>query len=149
MVKRVYRVGPNSRLSNSFEADISGILKDVCEDVANKVIRKTALAALTSVVERSPVDTGRFRSNWKVGVNEINGEASDSTENTAVMHESPKLKNVKVGDAVNISNNVPYAQMLEYGHSKQAPEGVVEIVADSLPAVAQKIADREMKGAGE
>ena len=43
----------------------------------------------------------------------------------ATAQEVPKLNNCKAEDTIYISNNLPYIRALEYGHSKQAPNGMV------------------------
>lgn len=92
-----------------------------------------------ALVMGSPVDTGRFRANWQI------------TFNAPAMHslneyDKSGKKTIAAGDAkisgmfrrggavtsVHFSNMLIYANALEYGHSKQAPAGVVGIVAVRL-----------------
>jgi hypothetical protein len=37
------------------------------------------------------------------------------------------LKNIGVGSVTYMTNNLPYAIPIEYGHSKQSPAGMVRI----------------------
>lgn len=120
--------------------DLNKYCKD--KEVEIKDVRKTyAFALYTSIVKKTPVDTGRARGNWNITVGHDDTTASTRTK--------PQFKNVdevpKVeGDeTIYISNNLPYITKLEYGgypknpkggsgktvngYSKQAPEGMVGV----------------------
>ena len=120
--------------------DLNKYCKD--KEVELKDVRKTyAFALYTSIVKKTPVDTGRARGNWNITVGHDDTLASTRTK--------PQFKNVdevpKVeGDeTIYISNNLPYITKLEYGgypknpkggsgktvngYSKQAPEGMVGV----------------------
>lgn len=113
----------------SFSAQITDFVKTVKKRQA-LVTRKLGEEILTSVVRLSPVDTGLFRNNWRVGINTpFRGtvQTTDRSGNRAIGVGKRTLANVKPGDVLFISNNLPYAQALEYGWSKQAPAGMVRI----------------------
>lgn len=84
-----------------------------------------------SVVQKSPVDTGRFRANWQ------HGFTSPAVGVLDVMDRSGanSMTGITAGATANpigvhfISNNLPYAQALENGSSQQAPLGIVGITA--------------------
>lgn len=96
----------------------------------NKLLREVALALINKLVEKSPVDTGRFRCSWVAGVGRA--KTTIPTFDTNNNGESSKIRvlealsKLKFGDSLYISNNLAYALMLEYGWSDQAPEGVAE-----------------------
>lgn len=94
------------------------------------VVRKTAIDMLSSVIRMSPVDTGTFRGNWHIakGVldkNVLNG--TDMDGGRTLLAGVTALGDLKPGETVFIINNLPYSIPLEYGHSKQAPAGMVRI----------------------
>jgi hypothetical protein len=102
--------------------------------------RKIAIEVARSLIEMSPVDTGRFRANWQVGIGKIDETTTEETDKVggstlARLTEeigSPigpsKSRSTYLQDSVIfITNNLPYAQALEDGHSKQAPNGMVKI----------------------
>jgi hypothetical protein len=97
----------------------------------SKLLREVALSMINKLVDKSPVDTGRFRCSWVAGVNRADNSIPIFTSDTG--GESSKarvlaaLANLKFGDSLYISNNLAYALMLEYGWSGQAPNGVAEI----------------------
>ena len=103
------------------------------------VLRRSAIDTLGRVTLRSPVDTGRFRANWAVGINEVAvSSASASKElgyGNAIQQGQQKIAGVKTTDTIIISNNLPYAQRLEDGYSGQAPYGMVAITVAEWPSI--------------
>lgn len=93
-------------------------------DNADKAVRGVVLEIGSRVVVRSPVDTGRFRSNWFYS---RGGPTSDTTAQTGVtsVNGADVVSGKAAGDVFYIQNNLPYAWALERGHSKQAPAGMV------------------------
>ncbi|EKN4774167.1 hypothetical protein ACVSUB_07335 [Yersinia enterocolitica] len=76
---------------------------------------------------------GRFKGSWQVTFDEMpTGETGriDKSGNMTLAMGNVALEHFKVGvNAVYFSNIVPYARELEFGHSSQAPNGMVRIVA--------------------
>src|SRR4051812_38865480 len=93
------------------------------ETKANGVVRDSILEVGRRVISRSPVDTGRFASNWNYGL-----ETPDTlaTEQTSIrsLNNAEELPAKPVGFTHFVSNSLPYAWPLERGHSKQAPSGM-------------------------
>lgn len=95
---------------------------------ADEFSKKVAGEMLQQVITRSPVDSGAFRGNHRVGIDSI-----DSTENPADTSNPLQkgLATIKsgggLGKVVYISNSLPYALRLENGWSQQAPIGVYSI----------------------
>lgn len=115
--------------------------------------RRAAFVVMKDLVQGSPVDTGRFRGSWMVGIGVPNravisdkmiGERGSYGEgkrqrdkrvrqNTRLTSpESMARLALLTPETVNgrepiiISNNLPYAVPLADGHSKQAPSGWVQ-----------------------
>jgi len=101
------------------------------------VVKKVVLELARSVIRKSPVDTGRFKGNWQLGVGSAPSSEVDVNDTTALGIPAP---NSNRGKAINnmlgviprqgaaglvyyIVNNLPYAQALEDGHSIQSPPG--------------------------
>lgn len=83
---------------------------------------------------RSPVDTGRFRASWSIGLNQVNPTvAPDTPSGQPVVAADPSIPAVTIGSTVYITNSLPYARRLEYGWSKQAPAGMVRRTAAEMP----------------
>lgn len=76
---------------------------------------------------------GRFRGNWQVSFDEKpDGETGriDKNGSETIAAGVMVIEQFRVGmKSVYFCNNVPYAYPLEFGHSKQAPGGMVRITA--------------------
>lgn len=114
------------------------------------LVRKAALAADQAIVMGTPVDTGRARSNWIASTGMPAAGAIDayapgelsSTEaaNTqAALDQGEAVIKGYRGEqdvGVFITNNLPYIEKLNEGHSPQAPPGFVQQgILDALEAV--------------
>jgi hypothetical protein len=92
------------------------------------VTRKATFDLFSSVVRKSPVDTGRFRANWNVSQGSPDESTSEATSETRANLQLRKALTFKAGDVVWLCNALPYARRLEYdGWSGQAPQGMVRI----------------------
>lgn len=107
----------------------------------NKLVRKVAIVIDQALVTSTPVDTGRARSNWIVGINAAPSEddrepffpgeqGSTVAQNTqASIDEATQRINTYAGSeggSIYIVNSVPYIEELNNGTSKQAPANFVE-----------------------
>ncbi len=106
-------------------------------DAVGKKTRAAALQALTGVVERSPVDTGRFRGNNRVSVgtrdNGYDLGAADKSGGATIAAGAAKFgTGMAPFTVIYIQNNLPYAEVLERGNSQQAPQGVFAVTFNSL-----------------
>lgn len=94
------------------------------------VMRSVSLKLFSAIIKASPVDTGRFRGNWQTtGVTPATGLIAgvDPTGNKAVNSAATFITNAPGWDTFTLTNNLPYAERLEYGWSKQAPVGFVRV----------------------
>ncbi|SOQ10400.1 hypothetical protein [Pseudomonas syringae group genomosp. 3] len=92
-----------------------------------KQMRIIAMALLGEIVSRSPVDTGRFRGNTTVTIGSpvfSNSQTLDPTGSTSISKGASVLGGLKPFSIIYIQNNLVYAEKLENGHSKQAPNGI-------------------------
>ena len=95
---------------------------------AEKIYRTAALHVLRGVIDMSPVDTGRFRNNWQVSLGRrVTAEHNHGSAAAAYAAGAARIRRHRRGQTAFVTNNVPYAQALEEGHSKKAPHGVVSI----------------------
>jgi len=95
----------------------------------NFVVAKATFDAFASAVKRSPVDTGRFRANWNVARGTFDASTSESTAAARSEAELRKALAFPAGGVVYLTNSLPYAEKLENGWSKQAPNGMVRLTA--------------------
>ena len=97
----------------------------------DKTVRGVTIAMGNSLIEKSPVDTGRFRGNWQhsTGAPTVGPlQTTDSTGSQTKAKLNASIATVEAGNIEYVVNNLPYAIPLEYGHSKiQAPAGMVRV----------------------
>lgn len=94
------------------------------------VMRQVSLKLFSAIIRSSPVDTGRFRGNWQTtGATPATGLIAgvDPTGNKAVNSAATYITNSPNWYEFTLTNNLPYAERLEYGWSKQAPTGIVRV----------------------
>ncbi len=93
----------------------------------DKVVRKATFELFSSVVRKSPVDTGRFRANWNVSYGAPDANTTESTQAARALAAAQKALTLPTGGKVYLTNGLPYAQRLEYGWSQQAPAGMIRL----------------------
>ena len=76
-------------------------------------IKKAFVGLSTDIIMDTPVLSGRLRNNWMTSVNKGSSETTESTSNTAVSRASA-IK-FKLGDTLYLTNNLPYAEKIEFG----------------------------------
>lgn len=81
-------------------------LKKQAQKNAENMITELAMIALAKIQKRTPVDTGRARAGWQI---------AKPDKYTALIY-----------------NSVEYIVYLEYGHSQQAPRGMVRLTAKEI-----------------
>lgn len=113
----------------SFALDVSKFVEKAKKN-PEKVMRQVSIKLFSAIIKASPVDTGRFRMNWM---------ASGGTPAFGVTDATDKSGSIAIGNATSfvlksadwreftLTNNLPYAQRLEYGWSQQAPQGFVRV----------------------
>ena len=113
----------------TFQASLS-ISSDLSKDI-NQETRALGLRIFRNVILSTPVDEGRARGNWQMSVSRpINSTVSDlDTSGGATLNKGVSV----IRSAINIkypviwiTNNLPYIQRLNEGHSQQAPIMFVE-----------------------
>lgn len=100
----------------SVKSDLDRAFKRKVIGLTEKVVRKTAFDIDNDLVQQTPVDTGRARSNW---LPSLNLPRNDTVEANAKPPIEPVLSGYKIGDTIFIANNLPYIERLNNGWSKQ------------------------------
>lgn len=134
-------------MAGTFELDIARFVAKAKGNI-DLVVRKVALDLFKRVIMKSPVDTGRFRGNWQVAIESIPAGtlALDDKGGTAtIARVTAETLGLKAGQIIYLVNNLPYAIGLEYGHSKQAPSGMVRLSVLEYGAVVTKAANEVPK----
>lgn len=122
---------------------------------ADEAVGGIVFGIAAEVVRRSPVGDasywqspapkgyvgGRFRGNWQIGVNlRISAETPridrDGVETLRAVEAA--IPDEATGNVYFLTNNVPYAQRLEMGHSRQAPAGVVGLTVANFQQIVRE-----------
>lgn len=139
-------VGPQRQ--SQFEMQI-GAWANKAKGRADLIARKAVIELVKSVVLKSPVDTGRFRANWQVSYGKPNVTTSEDTDRSggvAIARGTSLGLSFPMGQTFWIANGLPYALPLEYGHSQQAPQGMVRLSKAEFEAQVAKIATAAARG---
>ena len=113
----------------SFESDVAKWVKKAKEE-PHKVMTAAYLQLATAIIIRTPVDTGRARANWNAEINSIDTSTTEQTDKSGAgsKREAASVSTrAQPGDVLYLTNNLPYIKNLEYGGSKQAPQGMVRV----------------------
>lgn len=125
----------------TFEQQIAAFIKKAKEN-PEKLSREVSIKLFSAVILATPVDTGRLRMNWQAsGDSPASGNASgtDTSGGLAIRNTINFVTNSPNWKVFTLTNNLPYAQKIEYGgypgngpnttggYSKQAPAGMVRI----------------------
>lgn len=103
---------------------------ETTETTIDSTLQTIAFKVGETVINLSPVDTGRFKGNWQLSVGETSDSSLlryDQTGYQTLADLSSKVNRFTAGQIAYIQNHVLYGYDLEYGSSKQAPDGMVRI----------------------
>ncbi len=116
-------------LEGSFGAQLQQFA-DHTKDDMDYIFRGVMIEMGRSVINLTPVDTGLAKANWQFSVDNP-ATASVLEKDKGGMETLSKLitsvRNLTFGQTAYLVNNLRYAKSLEYGHSQQAPTGMVRI----------------------
>jgi hypothetical protein len=145
-------MGTNRQNVRAFELGLKKWSGEVVPERVGQYQRAVVLEALRGVVMMSPVDTGFFRSRWRVysdgdvvasvlvdslasAMRRHLGSSKNMAQITAMQvigAAMDEIQKVRPFTLTGIVNDAPYADELEQGHSKQAPQGMVAVTAQRL-----------------
>lgn len=134
-------------LEGSFAAQLQAF-GDLVQEEADQVFRIVATEVGQSVINLTPVDTGRALSNWNAGINSPDDtyrETEDPLDSQTSSRLASEFSTLKFGDTAYITNATPHIPFLEYGSSKQAPNGFVRITLARFDNIVQDAVRRVVK----
>lgn len=103
-----------------------------------KIVRGTLIDISSSVIMMTPVDEGTLRANWIASLGSPQLEVLDQQDingGRTINAANSQLQNMLIGQDYFLSNSMPYARAIEYGHSKQASQGMVRVTLARLPSI--------------
>lgn len=104
--------------------------------------RKISLDVFTEVILMSPVDEGTFRGNWQCAIGNVPQGTLDLTDpsgTATIAKVDAEVLGLKAGQTIFLVNNLPYAQALEYGHSQQAPGGMIRLTVQRWKPIVEAV----------
>jgi hypothetical protein len=127
------------------------------KESANQVVGEIVVGVARELDMRSPVGDatywvskppkgyvgGRFRANWQLGINAVKRgvvNAVDKNGTIAFPAIAAGVPDDAAGNVFFLSNNLPYAQRIELGWSRQAPTGLVALTAMKFQEIVNKAA---------
>lgn len=133
----------------SFSASLDQWVQQTKDDL-EELFRAVTIEIGCSVIRMSPVDTGRFRGEWQFTIDSPavaqNGRidptptGSDGGEAQFEVIEGAIM--LQVGHTAYITNLLPYSIPLEYGHSVQAPNGMVRLTMARVQEIVRQEVER-------
>jgi hypothetical protein len=86
---------------------------------------------------------GRFRANWHLSIDVVENVTFDEVDPTGqetIAALVSAISDFTAGQTAYLINNLPYAIPLEYGHSKQAPQGMVRVTLARFQSIVKEAA---------
>lgn len=99
-------------------------------------IKKAIIGLTTDIIYDTPVLSGRLRNNWIPSINQganysmlgVDTSKRKSKVRPVVAETTGKVLELKLGDTFYFTNNMPYAERIEFkGWSNKAPTGMVRV----------------------
>ena len=129
---------------------------DYANNQMEKLLRASVLETDSLLKQASPVDTGRFRASWQVGENAAgtyDAGPQQSPSNPGRDKTSAPAKPMfplrkmnyqqeRIGNVYSVHNNLPYAESLANGSSKQTAPGWIQGIAKDVQGRVRIAADR-------
>lgn len=143
-------------MATDFERSIENFIKKARKN-PEIVVRQVTVKLYSQIIMASPVDTGRFRMNWQASYGKPKDGiliANDPSGTRAISNVTQFVMNNPKWDEFRLTNNLPYAEVLEYGgypgdgpntvggYSKQAPNGMVRVTVTRFQRLIDEAAAR-------
>lgn len=132
-------------LSGDFEADLDQFRLQALAAI-EQTIQDIVIQIGESLINLSPVDTGLFKANWQFTIGAPANSsliATDKEGDATIAKLITQVNALEPGQVAYIVNTLVYGVPLEYGHSQQAPLGMVRrTVAEFEKIVADVVAGR-------
>jgi hypothetical protein len=134
-------------MSTTFSAQVSDWVRKT-EQRMTAVFRQSAQEVILDMQNRTPVDTGFARASVVVSTsampsidpNKHGEEGGNYPPNTEEIGLA--IVGAVIGQTIYAGYTAAYALALEYGHSKQAPNGMVRLAAQRWPQIVREVSAR-------
>jgi hypothetical protein len=128
-------------MANGWSRPLSGFTDMVREEELARLVDMAEHHA-RGVIYGAPIDTSRFLSNNNFSVNKpdesFDESKRDVSRSATLANARLAMASLKYGDVFYVVNTTPYGEALEYGHSKQAPNGIFRLAANNAEEYAKR-----------
>ena len=111
------------------------------DESVEEEVKGLADRALVACVELSPVDSGKFRGSWELGVNGAEPvrvvDRLDPSGQTTIAAGRAEIRGYKRGNVI-IESALPYSARIDNGWSLSAPAGVTRLAAIAALSIPPK-----------
>jgi len=111
---------------SSFQQQIEAFAKKTQKNL-DTVVRETCFNVSSEIQLRTPVKTGMARNNWMPAIDRPDVRVGPWAEQPI-----RPVANKAYGRIYYFTNSLPYIRKLEYGWSKQAPNGMVRLAVQNF-----------------
>jgi len=134
----------NEARFRQFALEVDDFFDREAPEAIAQATQKIAVEGLRRVVQKTPVDTGRARGNWQVGIGsapEDPIERADRGGQQAIASGTAEIAGARPFAPIIIASNLPYIHKLEDGSSQQAPAGMVGLTVAELESIFRTVPD--------
>lgn len=120
------------------------IVRETVEEFSDSLVRQWSPYGDPALWKAPPpidYQPGNFRSSWFLSIGAASGETTEATNHDQEPWHMERLADAKAGERIYLSNSAPHASSLEFGHSTQAPGGIM-VSAMEFEGIALSIAGR-------
>lgn len=103
----------------------------------------TVRAFCEAVINKTPRDTGALKGAWKTStqlefITKDNARLDDENGTLAKNENASVMATTNLNTVVFFTNGMHYVEFIEWGWSKQSPQGMLAITMLSFPSIAMK-----------
>lgn len=127
----------------NFSAQVSAWVRETDQRI-EAVFRESSQRVISDMQQRTPVDTGFARASVLVSTSAMPSidpaKKGDGKPHSADATQiSLAIAGAEIGETIYAGYTAAYARALEYGHSKQAPNGMVRLAAQRWPQIVAEV----------
>lgn len=108
-----------------------------------EVVRSTAIKLFSAIIQSSPVDEGTFRNNWFVSgltpSSEVDPTDVGGSDQDVIDRMTSDVLSIKGIDAFTLTNNLPYAEVIEYGGYPKTPKNTTSVFGANVSQTGKTI----------
>ncbi|SER52417.1 MULTISPECIES: hypothetical protein [Pseudomonas] len=116
---------------------------DKAEGAIDQTIRAIVIELGSAIIRATPVDTGRARGSWQFSLDTPSVGQVDNPDQTGaetIAKLAAEANRLTAGQTAYIVSTLIYMIELEYGHSTQAPEGMVRMAVARFQQIVREAA---------